>query len=116
MLLFAAFASSQWVILWLVLAAVCQGILSPMIFTIGQTLSGPAAGGRWMGVQNLVGNLAGISAPIITGVIVDRTGSFRDAFVIAAALSIVAFFAWAIVIVRVEPVAWRSGGLVPAEA
>ena len=116
MLFFAAFASAQWVVLWLVLSAVCQGIVSPMIFTIGQTLSGPTAGGRWMGVQNLVGNLAGISAPIITGVIVDRTGSFRDAFLIAAALSVVAFFAWAIVIERVAPVAWRSGGLVPAEA
>jgi len=116
MLFLAAFATPQWVILWLVLAAVCQGIISPMIFTIGQTLSGPAAGGRWMGVQNLVANLAGISAPIVTGIIVDKTGSFQDAFLIAAALSIVAFFAWAIVIERVEPVAWRSAILLAAEA
>jgi MFS family permease len=116
MLFLAAFASSEWVVLWLVLSAVCQGVISPMIFTIGQTLSGPDAGGRWMGVQNLIGNLAGMTAPIATGAIVDATGSFRDAFLVAAAFSIVAFFAWGFVIERVEPVSWKLGGLRTAEA
>ena len=110
-LLFAGIAPPQWAVFCLVLAGVCQGVISPMIFTIGQTLSGPNAGGRWMGVQNLIGNFAGISAPIITGLVVDATGSFQGAFYIAAAFSIVAVFAWGIVIERVEPVTWRLGSL-----
>ena len=110
-LLFAGLAPPQWAVFWLVMAGVAQGLISPMVFTIGQTLSGPNAGGRWMGVQNLIGNFAGISAPIITGFIVDATGSFRGAFFIAAAFSIIAVFAWGIVIERVEPVTWRLGNL-----
>ena len=107
-LLFAGITPPQWAVFCLVLAGVCQGLISPMVFTIGQTLSGPNAGGRWMGVQNLIGNFAGITAPIITGLIVDATGSFQGAFYVAAALSIVAVFAWGIVIERVEPVTWRA--------
>jgi MFS family permease len=107
-LVFAGVTSPPWAVFWLVLSGVAQGFISPMIFTIGQTLSGPSAGGRWMGVQNLIGNFAGISAPIVTGLIVDATGSFQSAFFIAGALSLVAVFAWGIVIERVEPVAWRS--------
>ena len=107
--LFAAISPPAWAVFCLVLAGICQGLISPMIFTIGQTLSGPDAGGRWMGVQNLIGNLAGISAPIITGVLRDATGGFQAAFYVAAAFSIVAVVAWAIVIERVEPVAWRLG-------
>ena len=101
---------------WLALSGLCQGLISPMVFTIGQTLSGPDAAGRWMGVQNLIGNLAGVTAPVITGFIVDATGSFRYAFLIAAAFSVVAVFAWGIVIERVEPVAWRQRALRTAEA
>lgn len=110
-LLFAGIAPPQWAVLCLVLAGVCQGLISPMVFTIGQTLSGPNAGGRWMGVQNLIGNLAGITAPVITGMIVDATGSFRGAFFIAAAFSVIAVFAWGIVIERVEPVSWKFAKL-----
>jgi MFS family permease len=115
-LLMASNASQYWVVLWLVLAGASQGVISPMIFTIGQTLAGPSAGGRWIGVQNLVGNLAGILAPVVTGYAVDWTGSFQGALIIAAAMSVFGVVAWGLVIGRVEPIAWRLGGLLPAKA
>jgi hypothetical protein len=40
---------------------------------INGTLSGPRPAGRWAGAQNVAGHLAGILAPIVTGLIVDRT-------------------------------------------
>jgi len=83
------------------------GIANPMIFSIGQTLSGPLAGGRWMGIQNMLGNCAGICAPVATGLIVAATGSFTGAFVLAAILSVLGLICWGVVLVRVEPVAWR---------
>ena len=89
-------------------AGFCTGMANPMIFSIGQTLSGPMAGGRWMGIQNMLGNCAGICAPIATGLIVAATGSFAGAFVLAAVLSVLGLVCWGVVLVRVEPVAWRA--------
>jgi hypothetical protein len=71
---------------------------------------------RWWGVQNFFGNLAGISAPVITRVMVDRTGSFASAFLIAAALALVGALAYGVIVRRIEPVAWHemdAGGLAP---
>jgi hypothetical protein len=60
-----------------------------------------------MGIQNLVGNLAGISAPMVTGWIVQTTGLFRPAFLVAASLSIVGVICWGLVLGPIEPVVWR---------
>ena len=94
-------------------AGICTGMANPMIFSIGQTLSGPAAGGRWMGIQNMLGNCAGICAPIATGLIVAATGSFTGAFVLAAVLSVLGLVCWGVVLARVEPVTWRTSSLAP---
>ena len=115
-LLLLAVAPGAWILPCIVLDRVGTGLASPMTFAIGQTLGGPAAGGRWIGVQNLIGNLAGVAAPIVTGIAIDATGSFQVAFLIAVALMLVGIVCWAFVIEEIEPVAWRSGGLLPAEA
>ncbi len=70
-------------------AGVAFGFTSPNFFVIGQTLAGPRAAGKWVGIQNCVGNLAGIIAPIITGLVVDRTGQYYWAFIIAAAVAMI---------------------------
>jgi MFS family permease len=89
-------------------AGFCNGATSPMVFTIGQTLAGPRAGGRWMGIQNTFGQIAGIGAPIITGLLVDATGAFNIAFELAAGLSVVGFAFWALLVPKVRPVAWDA--------
>ena len=55
---------------------VSLGILTPACWATVQTLAGPETTGRWFGVQNFFGNLAGITAPVVTGVLIDRTGDF----------------------------------------
>jgi MFS family permease len=90
----------------LLAAGVFVGMANPMMFSIGQTLAGPTAGGRWMGIQNMVGNCAGVLAPIATGLIVQATGSFTGAFALAAALSVAGVACWSLVLRRVEPLAW----------
>ncbi len=77
-----------------------------MIFAVGATLSGPRAAGRWAGAQNLAGQLAGVVAPVITGLIVDRTGSFSLAFVVSAAAAAFAALSWGLIIRKVAPVEW----------
>jgi MFS family permease len=87
------------------------GMVVPAIFASAQTLAGPGAAARWMGVQNFSANLAGISAPVITGIVVDRTGSFSSAFLIAAAAALVGMFAYGLIVRRIEPVDWHTAGV-----
>lgn len=79
------------------------------VYPIAQTLAGPRAAGRWVGVQNCVANTAGIVGPIVTGWIVDRTGSFSVAFLLAAAVVLLGVVGWGPIIPRVGEVSWKSG-------
>jgi MFS family permease len=88
--------------------AVGIGIALPGIFASVQTLAGPYAVGRWYGVQNFVGNLSGISAPVITGMLVDRTGSFSAGFVIAALVAVAGMIAYGLAVRRIEPIQWHA--------
>jgi MFS family permease len=96
---------------------VCLGIVLTAIYASAQTLAGPNAAARWFGIQNFLANLAGISAPLISGIVVDQTGSFSLAFLIAAVLALVGMIAYGLIVRRIEPVDWRAavpGRLVPA--
>ena len=101
---------------WLLgLTGVFFGLSTPMIFAVAATLSGPQAAGRWAGAQNFAGQLAGIVAPVVTGLIVDRTGSFSLAFLVSATAAVLAALSWGLVIREVAPVVW-SGNLSPSVA
>jgi cyanate permease len=76
------------------------------VFAIGQTLAGPRAAGKWVGVQNCLGNISGIVGPLITGFVIDRTGDFFWAFAAACAITLVGILAWGVIIPRVAPLAW----------
>ena len=72
----------------LMLTGLCYGLYSSNVYAITQTLAGPRAAGKWTGLQNGFGNLAGVAAPWLTGWVVDRTGEFYWAFVVAAAFAV----------------------------
>jgi len=90
---------------------VSLGIVTPACWTTVQTLAGPEATGRWFGVQNFIGNLAGVTAPVVTGVLIDRTGDFSAGFLIAAVLALVGMIAYGVIVGRIEPVDWHTPGL-----
>ena len=90
----------------LFLYEVLAGFSSPAIFAIPQIVAGPQAAGRWAGVQNTVGGMAGLIAPAITGVLVDQTGHFVAAFVLAAALQVIGFLGWVVVLPTITPIRW----------
>lgn len=81
---------------------------SSNIWPITQTLAGAEAAGRWTGFQNFIGNLAGISAPALTGIVLARTGKFYFALLILNAVALVGAMSWAFLVGRVEQVAWRT--------
>lgn len=82
------------------------GLTNPTMFAIGQTLAGPHLAAKWIAMQNGFANLAGILAPIVTGLVVDRTGKYYWAFVIAAAVATAGILGWGLMIRRVEPLDW----------
>lgn len=83
------------------------GIFSSNHWAATQTLAGPLASGRWTGMENFTGNLAGMIAPIVVGVVVDWTGEYVAAFAVAAAITLVGAAAWTFVIRDVREVRWR---------
>jgi MFS family permease len=82
------------------------GLASPGCFAIPQVMAGPAGTARWVGVQNMFGNVAGILAPSITGYLLGSSGSFGHAFLIAGLVNILGILGWIILLPRVEPVRW----------
>lgn len=85
------------------------GTQTPNIYALSQTLGGPRAAGQWMGVQNMIGNLAGVAAPLLTGFVLDSTGEYFWAFVIAAGVALIGILAFGILIPKIEPVVWPEG-------
>ena len=92
----------------LALAAIAFGFNTATIYATGQTLAGPRNAGKWIAVQNCAGNIAGPIAPLVTGMMIDRTGGFTVAFVAASAVTLVGAFAWGVVIRKVAPLDWRA--------
>ncbi len=97
---------------WLALAAMflyqaLTGASSPGVYAMPQILAGPLAAGRWVGIQNSIGNFAGVVAPALTGLIVERTGHFTAAFVLAAGVSVLGLIGWLPMVPKLAELHWE---------
>jgi MFS family permease len=86
---------------------VAFGILASNHWAITQTLAGADAAATWTGMQNTIGNLSGIVAPIVTGYIVQATGSYVWAFVSPAVLAIAGACSYVFLVGEVAPIKWK---------
>lgn len=84
------------------------GISGCATWAIPQTLAGREMVGRWTGLQNFVGNLAGPVAPALTGYLLDRTGLFYWPFFITAGVAWMGALAWTLVVGPIEEVNWEN--------
>jgi len=82
----AAHAGNANVALVLIMFGCLVGLSNANQLVILQNHAAPAQIGLWVGIFNFVGNLAGIAAPKLTGVLIERTGSYTPAFVLAAVI------------------------------
>lgn len=87
---------------------IIAGASYPGLFAIPQILAGPEAAGRWVGLQNAAGNVAGMVAPIVTGFLVYSTGQFGLAFALVAVLNVLGVIGWVWVLPAVAPIDWRT--------
>lgn len=75
---------------------------------ISQILAGPRMVGRWVGVQNFIGNLGGAVAPVLTGFLLGRTHSYDWPFLITAAVAWIGGLSWWFVVGPLEQVNWEK--------
>lgn len=92
----------------LFLFEIVSGCSYPGLFAIPQIMAGPSATGRWVGVQNAAGNVAGLIAPVLTGFLVERTGLFDVAFSLAAAVNILGLLGWVAILPAIVPIDWSA--------
>jgi len=90
----------------LIFCCMALGLCSPNLWTMTQILAGPQTAGKWTGLENFCGNLAGITAPLVAGYVVDRTGSFFWAFAITGAVALGGAASYFFLVGDVEPVTW----------
>ncbi len=99
-----AFASEHTYLAFLIVCAIGSGTANAGTFAFAQTLAGPKAAGRWVGLQNGIANLAGVTGPALSGFLVDWTGHFVAAFAVAAAITLCGAFAWCVGVTRLQQV------------
>jgi ACS family D-galactonate transporter-like MFS transporter len=100
-------ASAHAAIPLLLMSGAAYGISASNTWAITQVLSGPLAAGKWVGVQNSIGNLSGIATGILSGYIYGRTGAFFWAFTATAMIALVGCLSYIFIVGPIEEVQWR---------
>ena len=71
---------------WLILFGAAAATSGSNLYAVAQMFAGPRSTGSFIGIQNGIGNIPGIVMPIATGMIVDVTGVYDNAFYVTAAV------------------------------
>lgn len=92
-------------------AAGLVGLATGNMFALLQRVAPAGEVGLWTGIMNFGGNLSGVVAPIVTGLLIARTHSYYPGFVVAVAvlLSGLPFFGRQMLTDRTEPVLCQTG-------
>lgn len=60
------------------------------------------------GIFNLFGNIAGITTPIVIGLLVKKTGSFSDALIFVGATALLAIFSYLVIVGEIKRIEIRT--------
>ncbi len=93
-LLLLSATTSQWLALLYITLGLGAVALSAAGFLVNHLDIGPRYAGVLMGIANTVGTIPGILAPIVTGFIIQATGSWDLVFQLAAGISGVGLVVW----------------------
>ena len=85
-----------------------SGASSPGVYAMCQILAGPRASGRWVGIQNSLGNLPGIIAPWLTGYIVERHRPFHRRLRGGRRVSMLGVIGWIGMVPKLAELKWKS--------
>src|ERR1700685_1277235 len=91
-------------LIWISLALGGLAAAAPVAWTVPSLISPRESVGTLAGAVNLCGQIAAISAPIVTGYIVSATHSFASAFVTATAILMLGIAGYIFLLGRIEPI------------
>ena len=89
---------------WISMALGGLAAAAPVAWTVPSLIAPREGVGSVAGIANFCGQIGGISAPIVTGFIVQRTHSFSSAFVTATVVLLLGIFGYVVLLGRMEPV------------
>ena len=90
-------------IIWLTISLAGLAFAAPIAWSIPSLIAPKGTVGTVGGIMNFLGNLAGIVAPIVAGIVADRTG-FGANFLITGAILLVGIFCFLFILGRIEQI------------
>lgn len=93
-------------LIWISIAIGGVSAAAPVGWCVPSLIAPRKAVGRVAGIMNFSNQLSGISAPVITGYLVNATHSFAPAFIAAAIYIVIGVSGYAFLLGRIEP--WKK--------
>ena len=100
----AARAQTAQAALALIVGGSLVGFSAGNLIVILQSCAPPEEVGIWTGFENFAGNVGGVLAPLATGLLIARTGSYFPGFALAAFVLIAGLLAYWFVVGELKPV------------
>ena len=79
------------------------GLSSANLLVVFQSCAPPDEVGMWVGVGNFIGNIGGALSPLITGLLISRTGSYVPGFALAPIVLVTGLLAYWLIVGELKP-------------
>jgi MFS transporter, ACS family, D-galactonate transporter len=99
----AAIVRSPGAAVALIIGGSLVGLATGNLLVILQSCAPPDDIGLWTGIENFVGNLAGILAPLATGFLIAWTGSYFPGFALAAVVLVAGLISYWFIVGELKP-------------
>ena len=87
----------------LVTAASLVGLSTANLLVIFQCCAPRRQVGAWMGMGNFIGNIGGVLSPLLTGILISRTGSYFPGFALAPVVLIAGLLCFWFIVRELKP-------------
>jgi MFS family permease len=111
----AGYVRDPMVAVWLLtLSVACESVSTSLLWAACTDVAPPAAAGSLAGIMNSAGALAGILAPTVTGFLLQLTGNFQQALLIASCMVVLAACSMWFIVGALKPLELPSSRPAPA--
>jgi len=104
----AAWVRNPVTAVWLIAAASLVGLSDANLIVILQSCAPHDEVGLWTGFENFAGNIGGVLAPFVTGLLIARTGSYFPGFALAPLVLVAGLLAYWFIVGELKPAVPKS--------